>query len=106
MFKSATSYFGAFPKAGEFQKDIYIYICTDFVCCLGNRCSLCVQPIKIIQENFCVMRHIFCVSLQMEFIILVLSKPVVDEYLGCFYQQSAMGYPQSLCLMLGVRHKQ
>lgn len=52
------------------------------------------------------MRHIFCVLLQMEFIILVLSKPVVDEYLGFFYQQSAMGYPQNLGFMLGGRHKQ
>lgn len=37
------------------------------------------------------MRHILCVSLQMEFIILVLCKSVVDEYLGCFYQQRAVG---------------
>lgn len=37
------------------------------------------------------MKHILCVSLQMEFIILVLSKSVVAEYLSCFYQQRAMG---------------
>lgn len=41
------------------------------------------------------MRHIFCVSLQKEFITLVLSQSEVGEFVGCFYQESATGDPRA-----------